>query len=37
MLSNELYIVSSDCVNAYGQQIKNLSAGTELSDAVNLE
>ena len=33
MLSNELYIVSSDYINAYGEQIKNLAAPTELSDA----
>lgn len=36
-LSNTLYVVEDDFINAYGQQIKNLSPGTELSDAVNLE
>lgn len=36
-LSNVLYLVSSEYNNAYGMQIKNLSAGTDLSDAVNLE
>lgn len=36
-LSNELYIVSSDYVNAYGQQIKNLLAPTDLSDAATKE
>ena len=33
LLSNELYVVSSDYINAYGQQIKNLSAPSDLSDA----
>ena len=37
ILSNELYIVSGDCINAYGQQVKNISAATDLSDAVNFE
>ena len=37
ILSNELYIVSSDFINAYGQQVKNMSAATDLSDAVNFE
>lgn len=37
LLSNELYVVSSDYVDAYGQQMKNLAPGTDLSDAVNLE
>ena len=32
-LSNALYIVESDFVNAYGQQIKNLANPTDLSDA----
>jgi hypothetical protein len=36
-LSNVLYLVSSEFNNAYGMQIKNLSAGTDLSDAVNME
>ena len=34
LLSNELYIVSSDYINAYGQQMKNLAEPTELCDAV---
>ena len=29
--------MSSDFIDAYGQQMKNLAAGTDLSDAVNLE
>ena len=37
LLSNALYIVEDSSINAYGQQIKNLAAGTDLSDAVNLE
>ena len=32
-LSNALYVVESDFINAYGQQIKNLSAPSDLSDA----
>ena len=32
-----LYIVSSDTLNMYGEQIKNLAPGTDLSDAVNVE
>lgn len=36
-ISNCLYVVQSDHIDAYGRQIKNLSAGTEASDAVNLE
>lgn len=32
-----LYIVSSNVIDAMGQQIKNLADGTELSDAVNVE
>ena len=36
-LSNVLYIVSGEYESAFGKQIKNLSAGTDLSDAVNLE
>ena len=35
--SNTLYIVSSSNLNAYGEQIKNIAPGTDLSDAVNLE
>lgn len=36
-LSNCLYIVEDDIINACGQQISNLAPGTGLSDAVNLE
>lgn len=36
VLSNTLYIVSGEYIDAYGQQIKNLSVATELSDAVPL-
>ena len=36
ILSNCLYVVHSDYVDAYGQQIKHVSAGTEGMDAVNL-
>lgn len=36
-LSNTLYVVSGDYINAYDQQIKNVAPGNELSDAVNLE
>lgn len=36
VLSNVLYIVSSDNLNAYGEQIKNVADGIDLSDAVNL-
>lgn len=35
-LSNAIYIVSSDTLNMYGEQIKNVAAGTDLSDVVNL-
>ena len=35
--SNVIYVVSSDYVNAYGQQIKNLAAPTELNDAATKE
>lgn len=31
-----LYVVSSEVIDAKGQQIKNLADGTEVSDAVNL-
>ena len=34
--TNVLYVVDSSYIDAYGQQIKNLSAATELSDAVTL-
>ena len=34
---NELYIVSGNYINAYGQQMKNLSAPTDLSDAATKE
>lgn len=37
VLSNELYVISSDYVETYGQQIKNIAPGTDLSDAVNVE
>lgn len=37
MLSNELYIVSSDYINAYGEQLKNLAEPTDLSDATTKE
>ena len=36
-LSDVLYIVSGEYESAFGKQIKNLSAGTDLSDAVTLE
>lgn len=36
-LSNTVYIISSDYIEVYGQQIKNLAPGTDLSDAVNVE
>ena len=36
-LSNNLYIIEDEFEDAYGQQIKNLAPGTDLSDAVNLE
>ena len=37
ILSNELYIVSSDYINAYGEQLKNLAEPTDLSDAATKE
>lgn len=37
VLSNALYVVSADYIDAFGEQIKNLAPGTDLSDAVNLE
>ena len=36
-LSNVVYVVSSDCVNAYGQQLKNLAAPTDPGDAATKE
>jgi hypothetical protein len=36
ILSNTLYIVSSDALNMYGEQIKNLADGKISSDAANL-
>jgi phage host-nuclease inhibitor protein Gam len=33
--SNTIYIVSSDHLNAFGEQIKNVADGTEAGDAVN--
>lgn len=35
VLSGALYVVESDYEDAYGQQIKNVAAGSDLSDAVN--
>lgn len=32
-----IYIVSADYVNAYGQQVKNVMPGTDLSDAATVE
>ena len=37
LLSNCIYVVEDDIVNVCGQQIKNLAAGTDFSDAVTLE
>lgn len=37
MISNCLYVVESSCMNAYGQQLKNLAAPTDLSDATTKE
>ena len=37
VISNVIYVVENQFKNAYGQQIKNLAQGTDLSDAVNLE
>jgi len=36
LISNAIYVVDSDYIDAYGQQIKNLSDATDVSDAVNL-
>jgi len=33
VLSNELYVLSNDFVNAYGEQIKNVAAPTDANDA----
>ena len=35
--SNVIYVVSSDSINAYGQQLKNLAAPTDLGDAATKE
>ena len=35
ILSNQLYIISSDFIDAYGQQVKNVAKPIELSDATN--
>lgn len=35
VLSNVIYVVESDYEDAYGQQIKNVAPGSDLSDAVN--
>ena len=35
LLSTELYLVSTDTFDAFGQQLKHLAPGTDLSDAVN--
>ena len=37
LLSNCIYIVEDDHEDAYGQQIKNVAAPTDLSDAANKE
>ena len=37
MLSNALYIVEDDHIDAYGQQIKNIAYPTDLSDAATKE
>ena len=37
VVSNWVYFVSSEYEDAYGQQVKNMAPGTDLSDAVNLE
>lgn len=36
LLSNCLYIVDNQFEDMYGQQVKNVAPGTDLSDAVNL-
>ena len=35
--SNVIYVISSDCINAYGQQLKNLAAPMDLNDAATKE
>ena len=35
ILSNQLYVISSDFIDAYGQQVKNVATPIELSDATN--
>jgi len=35
LISNVIYVVDSNYIDVYGQQIKNLSDATDLSDAVN--
>jgi hypothetical protein len=35
--NSTIYIVSSENFDVFGEQIKNLAPGTDLSDAVNLE
>ena len=34
---NAIYVISSEYVNSYGMQVKNVAFGTDLSDAVNVE
>jgi hypothetical protein len=36
VLSNAIYIISSDNLNAYGEQIKNVAAGSADTDATNV-
>ena len=36
-LSNVIYIVDDSYEDMYGQQVKNIAPGTDLSDAVNLQ
>lgn len=36
LISNAIYIVEKDYIDAYGQQIKNVASAVDLSDAVNL-
>ena len=36
-LSNVIYIVDDSYEDMYGQQVKNMAPGTDLSDAVNLQ
>ena len=37
VISNCMYVVESQFNNMYGQQVKNMAAGTDLSDAVTFE